>query len=78
MATTSVTPQILSSVPAGESCNVFDKDKESFSNFSSGEANPQQDASNIITNNSTSLSEPSCDETALDIPNHCIVDNTPP
>jgi len=82
MVTTSVTPQILSSVPARESCNVFDKDMESFSNFSSGEANqsfrPQQDASNIITNDSTSLSKPSCDETALSIPDYCIVDNTPP
>jgi len=81
MATTSVTPQILSSVPVGGSCNVFDKDRESFSNFSSGKANqstrPQQNASNIIANDSTSLSKPSCDETALDIPDPCIVDNTP-
>ena len=59
MATTLVTPPILSSVPAGESCIVLDEDGESFSNLSSSEANQsnhsRQDASNIITDDSKSL-----------------------
>jgi len=82
MATMSVTPLILSSVLAGESCIMLDEDGESFSNLSSSKANqsthPHQDASNIITDDSKSFSEPSCDETAVHILDHCIVDSTPP
>ena len=69
MAARSVPTPILSSVLASESCIVLEED---------GESLIEQDASNNITSDSKSLSEPSCDETALDIPDHCIVDNTPP